>query len=166
MALTTDVLAFWRDMLANRILLASILGWTLAQVSKWIIHLILYRSFSRDRLWGSGGMPSSHSALTTALAVAVARFDGIASPAFAIAVIFAFVTMYDAMGVRREVGRHAELLNKYLNELEQKKADTDGDGKPDETPEEIELKELIGHEPLQVIVGVLIGILAAILIPV
>ena len=79
--------------------------------------------------------------------------------------VFAFVTMYDAMGVRREAGLHARLLNKYLNQLEAQNADTDGDGKPDREVDEIELKEFIGHTPLEVLGGVLLGILVGILIP-
>ena len=87
-------------------------------------------------------------------------------PLFALAVMFAFVTMYDAMGVRREAGEHAKLLNKYLNEIEALKADKDGDGIPDVKVNEIELKEFIGHTPLEVLGGVLLGIIIGILIPV
>ena len=79
--------------------------------------------------------------------------------------MFAFVTMYDAMGVRREAGEHAKLLNKYLNELELSKADKNGDGIPDERADEIELKEFIGHTPLEVLGGVLLGIIIGILVP-
>ena len=79
--------------------------------------------------------------------------------------MFAFVTMYDAMGVRREAGEHARLLNKYLNQIENQKADVNGDGIPDKEVDEIELKEFIGHTPLEVLGGVLLGILVGILIP-
>ena len=110
-------------------------------------------------------MPSAHSAMVCALTVSIARFNGINSAVFALAVMFAFVTMYDAMGVRREAGEHARLLNKYLNQMESQNADTNGDGIPDKEVDEIDLKEFIGHTPLEVLGGVLLGILVGILIP-
>lgn len=149
----------------NKVLFAAVLGWFCAQVAKVLLTLIFKRKLSVERLWGAGGMPSAHSAMVCALTVSLARFDGIRSPVFALAVMFAFVTMYDAMGVRRETGLHAKLLNKYLNQLEQKNADKDGDGIPDEEVDEIELKEFIGHTPLEVLGGVLLGILVGILVP-
>ena len=79
--------------------------------------------------------------------------------------MFAFVTMYDAMGVRREAGEHARLLNKYLNQIETKNADVNGDGIPDKEVIEIDLKEFIGHTPLEVLGGVLLGILIGMIIP-
>ncbi len=104
--------------------------------------------------------------MSCALTISMARIHGIDTPLFALAVMFAFVTMYDAMGVRREAGEHAKLLNKYLNEIEALKADKDGDGIPDVKVNEIELKEFIGHTPLEVLGGVLLGIIIGILIPV
>lgn len=97
--------------------------------------------------------------------MSIARFNGVNSAVFALAVMFAFVTMYDAMGVRREAGEHARLLNKYLNQIENQKADVNGDGIPDKEVDEIELKEFIGHTPLEVLGGVLLGILVGILDP-
>ena len=149
----------------NKALFAAALGWFCAQVAKALLTLIFTRKFKAERLWGAGGMPSAHSAMVCALTVSIARFDGIHTAAFALSVMFAFVTMYDAMGVRRETGLHAKLLNKYLNQLEQKNADKDGDGIPDEEVDEIELKEFIGHTPLEVLGGVLLGILVGILVP-
>ena len=151
--------------LENKVLFAAILGWFLAQVLKLILTSIATRRLKLERLWGAGGMPSAHSAMVCAMTIAAARFYSINSPAFALAVVFAFVTMYDAMGVRREAGLHARLLNKYLNQLEAQNADTNGDGKPDREVDEIELKEFIGHTPLEVLGGVLLGILVGILIP-
>lgn len=149
----------------NKVLFAAALSWLCAQVSKVILTLIFTRKLNAERLWGAGGMPSAHSAMVSALTIAVARFDGVQSSVFALTVMFAFVTMYDAMGVRREAGLHAKLLNKYLNQIERKNADKDGDGIPDEEVDEIELKEFIGHTPLEVLGGVLLGILVGILIP-
>ena len=159
---TMDVLVVFFQ---NKVLFAATLGWFCAQVAKVLLTLIFTRKFKAERLWGAGGMPSAHSAMVCALTIAIARFDGIHSASFALAVMFAFVTMYDAMGVRREAGLHAKLLNKYLNQIEQKNADKDGDGIPDEEVDEIELKEFIGHTPLEVLGGVLLGILIGILVP-
>ncbi len=156
---------FVEAILQNRVLLCAILGWFCAQVLKTILHMILTGKFNGERLWGAGGMPSAHSAMVCALTVSAARFEGISSPVFALAVMFAFVTMYDAMGVRREAGVHARLLNKYLNQLETQNADLDGDGIPDRQVEEIDLKEFIGHTPLEVLGGVLLGILVGVLVP-
>ena len=153
------------ELFSNRVLFAAVLGWFLAQSSKMLLTLILKRKFSVERLWGAGGMPSAHSAMVCALTISTARFTGVSSPAFALAVMFAFVTMYDAMGVRREAGEHARLLNKYLNQIENENADEDGDGVPDREIDEIDLKEYIGHTPLEVLGGVLLGILVGVLIP-
>ena len=154
-----------RDFLQNRVLFAAVIAWMCAQVLKIVLTLITSKKFRAERLWGAGGMPSAHSAMVCGLTIAMARFEGVNSATFALAVMFAFVTMYDAMGVRRETGEHAKLLNKYMNRLEREDADVDGDGVPDREVEEIELKEFIGHTPLEVLGGVLLGILVGILIP-
>ena len=154
-----------QEFFKNRVLFAAGLAWLLAQIFKVLITLFITRKLSPERLWGAGGMPSAHSAMVCALTVSIARFNGINSAVFALAVMFAFVTMYDAMGVRREEGEHARLLNKYLNQMESQNADTNGDGIPDKEVDEIDLKEFIGHTPLEVLGGVLLGILVGILIP-
>ncbi len=159
-------MAFFEEFFANRVLAAAVLGWLCAQILKVIFTLVMTKKVQLERLWGAGGMPSAHSAMVCALTIAMARVDGVNSPGFALAVVFAFVTMYDAMGVRREAGVHARLLNKYLNEIETKNADIDGDGVPDKEVDEIELKEFIGHTPIEVLGGVLLGILVGVLIPV
>ncbi len=153
------------ELFRNRVLFAAALAWLCAQVAKVLITFILSHKWNAERLWGAGGMPSAHSSMVCALTISIARFNGVNSPLFAIAVMFAFVTMYDAMGVRREAGEHAKLLNKYINQIEQANADKDGDGVPDEEVDEIDLKEFIGHTPLEVLGGVLLGILVGILIP-
>ena len=158
-------MALIEDFFQNRVLFAATLAWLLAQVSKVVLTFILSKKFKPERLWGAGGMPSAHSAMVCALTVSMARFYTINSPVFALAVMFAFVTMYDAMGVRREAGEHAKLLNKYLNQLETQNADINGDGVPDREVDEIDLKEFIGHTPLEVLGGVLLGILVGIIIP-
>ena len=94
---------------------------------------------------GTGGMPSSHSSFTMALSFSIAKYHGFDSPMFAIAMIFSFVTMYDAQGIRRAAGRHAEILNDLV--LDHK------------MPNVGELKELLGHTPLEVAAGALLGII-------
>ena len=118
------------DFFRNRVLFAAGLAWLLAQVFKVLITLIISKKFTPERLWGAGGMPSAHSAMVCALTVSIARFNGVNSAVFALAVMFAFVTMYDAMGVRREAGEHARLLNKYLNQIETRRRTSTETGSP------------------------------------
>jgi len=134
-------------LLDNRILLASFFAWLAAQISKTIYELIRQRKFLVGPLVSSGGMPSSHSALVTALATATGRVTGLGSAAFAITVVLAGIVMYDAAGVRRAVSIQARILNQMLDEAFQ--------GRP---IAEKRLRELIGHTPVQVIVGGLLGI--------
>lgn len=136
------------SLLDNRVLIAAFLAWAIAQVSKTILELFKQRKLALSRLVSSGGMPSSHSALVTGLATAVARKVGIASPEFAIAVVLASIVMYDAAGVRRAVSIQARILNQMIEEAFQ--------GSP--MAAEKRLRELIGHTPVQVFVGGLLGI--------
>lgn len=153
-------------LLQNKVLIAALLAWLLAQVIKTVIQSCISKEFRVERLWGAGGMPSAHSAMVCALTISTARFYGVSSPIFALTLVVAFITVYDAMGVRRETGRHAKLLNRYLNELEQEKADVDGDGVPDLKFNTIDLKELIGHTPLEVLGGVILGVLVGTVLPI
>lgn len=138
----------------NRILMAALVAWLVAQVGKTLYECIRYRHIKLSRLVSSGGMPSSHSALVTGLATSTARVVGIASPAFAIAAVLAAVVMYDAAGVRRAVSIQARILNQMIDEAFQ--------GKPFA---EQRLRELIGHTPVQVLVGALVGVGIALLMP-
>lgn len=131
----------------NRILMAALLSWLTAQVSKTIMDLIKQRRLILSRLVSSGGMPSSHSALVTGLATATGRVMGLSSASFAIAVVLASIVMYDAAGVRRAVSIQARILNQMIDEAFQ--------GHP---MAEKRLRELIGHTPIQVFVGGLLGI--------
>lgn len=137
----------------NRILLASSLAWVVAQVSKTIYELIRQRELRLSRLVSSGGMPSSHSALVTGLATATGRVMGLSSATFAITVVLASIVMYDAAGVRRAVSIQARILNQMIDEAFQ--------GHPFA---EKRLRELIGHTPIQVFVGGLLGIGIALLL--
>ncbi|MBD5545770.1 MAG: divergent PAP2 family protein [Lachnospiraceae bacterium] len=146
----------WEQLCNNKILISAVTGWFTAQVLKTIIHLIISRHFSAERLIGSGGMPSSHSSTVCALAAATCIEYGLNSYEFAIATTFAIVVMYDAMGVRRETGKQAIILNEMINLF------TDM-GNSLKTPKE-KLKEFVGHTPLQVLMGAILGILIAMLI--
>jgi Uncharacterized protein conserved in bacteria len=135
----------------NRVLVAAFLAWLIAQVSKAVLELISRRKLVLSRLVSSGGMPSSHSALVTALATATGRQYGITTPVFAVAVVLACIVMYDAAGVRRAVSIQARILNQMIDEAFQ--------GSP---MAEKRLRELIGHTPTQVLVGGLLGIVVGI----
>lgn len=137
---------------SNQVLVSAALGWLVAQFLKTLIDIWYNKSFSPDRLWGSGGMPSSHSATVCALATSSAIKYGAGGFEFAVSFIFAVVVMYDAMGVRRETGKQAKLLNMIL--------DNDMFGKNFEHFEE-KLKEFVGHTPLQVFMGAVLGIVIA-----
>lgn len=136
-----------QDLLNNHILVAALLAWAIAQVSKTIYECVRYRQLKLSRLVSSGGMPSSHSALVTGLATATGRLSGLASPSFAIAAVLAGIVMYDAAGVRRAVSIQARILNQMIDDAFQ--------GKPFA---EQRLRELIGHTPVQVLVGALLGV--------
>ncbi len=144
------------ELLLNRMLIAAVIGWASAQILKTVINCIITRRFDPERLFGSGGMPSSHSAFVSALAVSAFKYEGPDSAAFAICFVLAFVVMYDAMGVRLETGKQAELLNQITEIFSANYAEFD-------TPEKA-LKVLVGHTPLQVVFGGLLGILVGVII--
>ncbi|MGD1903946.1 MAG: divergent PAP2 family protein [Geitlerinemataceae cyanobacterium] len=131
----------------NKPLTIALTACFIAQLSKLLVSLLQHGQLDLRVLVGSGGMPSSHSALVTALAVAIGRTEGWQSSAFAIATTFAFIVMYDAAGVRQAAGKQAKVLNQIVDELFQ------------ENPQlnEEKLKELLGHTPFQVIVGAILG---------
>lgn len=136
-------------LLRNQIFMSAALAWLTAQILKTIIHFIFNREFVAERLVGSGGMPSSHSSTVCALATASLINFGVGSFEFAISTTLALIVMYDARGVRRETGIQA----KVLNEMMQLFQDIGSDMPPRE-----KLKEFVGHTPLQVLMGALLGI--------
>ncbi len=138
------------DLFRNEILIVSIFSWAVAQVIKTIIHAVMYKGIDWKRLVGDGGMPSAHSATVVSLTVGVGIRYGLTSPLFAIALIFAIIVMHDAMGVRREAGRHAKALNEIFEYINMENSDPD-----------IALKEFLGHSPLQVFFGALLGLAIA-----
>ena len=148
-------MSFLQELVHNRIFVSAVLGWFIAQVLKTIIHLFLTKQFVAERMIGSGGMPSSHSATVCALATATGMEYGGGSFEFAIAVILAIIVMHDAMGVRRETGIQAKVINEMLEVFTNM-------GKK-MSPEE-KLKEFVGHTPLQVLAGGILGILIAVMV--
>ena len=113
------MLQFLKDLVSNEVLMSAALSWALAQVIKTIIHLCLTKKFVAERLIGSGGMPSCHSAAVCALTTSLVINEGVGSYLVAIAGLLSIVVMYDATGVRRETGNQAKVLNEFI-ELFQK----------------------------------------------
>lgn len=136
------------EIIDNRVLLVSLAASLLAQSSKFFTRMIQGQDWQWQTLFETGGMPSSHSALVSALAVGIGRTQGWDTPIFAIATVFAVIVMYDAMGIRRAAGKQAKLLNQIVFEIFSE--DRAGEIDP--------LKELLGHTPIQVVVGSLLGI--------
>ena len=146
---------FLITMANNKILIASVSGWVVAQFLKTLIHTFFNREFVAERLVGGGGMPSSHSATVCALATATALQYGAGSFEFAVSAIFSLVVMYDAIGVRQETGKQAKVLNDIIELFSNMGKDMDI---------EKQLKEFVGHTPLQVLVGAILGVCTAIFI--
>ena len=144
----------------NYLLSISLTGWLGAQVLKTLLNGLLLGKFSLERMWGSGGMPSSHSATVCSLVVAAARLYGPDSAIFGLAFIMAIIVMYDAMGVRRETGEQAKILNRMLTDwMEAESANSPflGDKK---------LKEMVGHTPFEVLGGAIVGVAVGWIIPI
>ena len=145
----------WQQLLSNTTLITACVAWLIAQVLKTIIDFRVYKSFNPERLVGSGGMPSSHSATVCGLTTAAFLEYGAGSFEFAVSFVMSMVVMYDAIGVRRETGKQAKLLNSILME------------NPLKLNAEVlqeKLKEYVGHTPLQVLAGAILGIGLALVI--
>ena len=138
------------DIFSNHLLMNALLAWATAQLLKFFIYLAVNRTIDWKRLTGDGGMPSGHSSTVTALAVAALLQYGAASFQFAISAVLAIIVMHDAMGVRWQAGQHARTINELLLKLS-------------DTPPEQLLEEFLGHTPLQVACGALLGAAVAIL---
>lgn len=138
----------------SRPIQAAALAWAVAQTLKVVLTLAISRRFDHTRVLGSGGMPSSHSAMACALVTTIGYQEGFGSSLFALAFCFAGVVMYDAAGVRRSTGRNAAVINHLIEGLT-------GNGY---TFNEERLKELVGHTPIQVMAGALLGILVGVLV--
>lgn len=141
---------FWTSLIHNFPLVCAGTGWLTAQILKVFTGIFRMREFSITALlFGNGGMPSSHSASVCALAVSCALAYGVGSGYFAIAFLFAIIVMGDAAGVRAETGKQAKVLNRIMKDLFSAEHHTDVNQN---------LKELVGHTPLQVVMGALLGI--------
>ena len=136
------------EIFGNRIIQAAALAWAIAQGLKVLLTLMISKKFDSTRVFGSGGMPSSHSAMTCAMMMMVGFTEGFSSSVFALAFCFSGVVMYDAAGVRRSTGKNAAVLNRLIDRLAN-----------DGTFDEEHLKELVGHTPIQVLAGALLGVL-------
>lgn len=141
-------------LLQNTALLAAVISWLLAQTIKTVLTLIKTKRFVAERIFGAGGMPSAHSAMVVSLSLCISHIRGIDSPEFAIAICFAAVVIYDAMGVRRAAGEHAKVINKMVDIMEKEGSEIT----------EKDLKEYLGHTPIEVLGGILLGILVSIAI--
>lgn len=171
---------------SNALVNICAVSWFSAQIIKTILHWFSHGNLNIERLTGSGGMPSSHSALVVSLTIGMARVEGFSSPIFALTLAFAAVVMYDAMGVRRAAGEQAKTLNWLLGSyqdfwdiLKVHPLLDFGDDDEDVASEDISseddahngdnerkaLKEYLGHTPLEVMAGALLGILIAMIYP-
>ena len=135
----------------NHILSVTIVAWIFTQTVKVTLGVIREKKFNFRWLIGTGGMPSSHAAGATALALSSGLELGFSSPIFALAFVFAIVTMFDAQGVRRSAGEQAEILNKILEDIYFQGKIKEG-----------KVRELLGHTPIQVLTGSIIGALIAV----
>ena len=136
----------------NYVLVTALCGSFLAQFIKVILNLFIFHRFIPERMWGAGGMPSSHSATVCAMVVATGRYCDITSTEFALAAVISIIVMYDAMGVRYETGEQAKLLNRMFNEWMDQGVNSLPflGGK--------KLKEMVGHTPIEVLTGAVLGI--------
>ena len=137
------------DLISNEFFIIGLSSWAIAQVLKTIIHASIYKKLEWERMFGDGGMPSGHSATVTSVAATSVLVFGLDSFEFAIAATLAIIVCHDAMGVRRETGKQATIIIEMRELLE---------AMTKEDLPEAKLKEFVGHTPLQVAAGIIIGI--------
>lgn len=142
------------DLVTNPFLLAGISGWFYAQVLKTIIYLIINKKLDPTRLVGDGGMPSGHSATVTSIAVLIGMVRGTGTVEFAISLILAIIVCHDATGVRRETEKQAHIITELVKAFEELSED--------KLPE-IKLKQFVGHTPIQVLAGITLGVINAVI---
>lgn len=157
-----------RTIFSNHMLNLCFLSWFTAQFCKFLLTLALHHRLAPERFYGSGGMPSAHTATVCSLMMGAVRRCGYSSVEFAICAILAMIVIYDALGVRRAAGRHAGVINRLLQwdeftdvafEGDEAVTDEDGDGHKDPKM----LNELIGHTPMEVMGGAMVGILVSLI---
>ena len=140
------------DLITNPFLIIPICSWVIAQILKTITYAAVYKKLDISRILGDGGMPSGHSATVSSLSVSCAIYFGCGSFEFAFATLFALVVCRDAMGIRREAGVQATVINDLIKHIKK-------DGINDVT-----LKEFLGHTPMQVLAGIILGVLNALVL--
>ena len=142
----------FQGFIQNKYVIIPILTWFFIQLFKLLYDLVTTKKFNFKRILGAGGMPSSHSAVVAGLATLIGKYQGVDTPIFAVSLILAFVVMYDACGVRRAAGKQAALLNKLIET-------------PGLTGVQVseKLVEVLGHTPIQVFVGALIGVVVGLI---
>ena len=149
------MLVWIHDLITNPFLMTPVLAWFVAQVLKTIIYAVLNKRLRLERMVGDGGMPSGHSATVSSLAMISLLIYGPGSFQFGCTTMLAIIVCHDAMGVRRESGKHAVVLNEMIRIYEKLFSE--------EGLTDVELKEFVGHTPLQVVVGIAVGICSALL---
>ncbi|MDR2546060.1 MAG: divergent PAP2 family protein [Lachnospiraceae bacterium] len=142
-------MSFLADLVVNPIFVSAFAAWTIAQISKTITYWFVSGELDWGRLLGSGGMPSSHAATVCALLTATGYHYGASGFEFGFAMVLAFIVMHDAMGIRRQSGNQAKMINEMMEFL----------GKMGEKlPVSEKLKEFVGHTPIQVLAGAITGV--------
>ena len=144
----------------NFVLVTAISASLTAQLIKVLLNLFIFHRFIAERMWGAGGMPSSHSATVCAMVVATGRYCGVNSAVFAVAAVLSIIVMYDAMGVRYETGEQAKLLNRMFAEW----MDQESEALPF-LKNGKKLKEMVGHTPIEVLTGAVLGVLIGFAMP-
>lgn len=139
-----------KELFANQILEAAFIAWLLAQIIKVPLEFLQTRKWNWALLLSTGGMPSSHSALVSAVAQGIGLREGFDSPLFAIVFVLTAIVVYDATGIRRQAGLHAELINAFINDL--------AAGHPIKEAQQKQLKEILGHTPVEAISGIIWGV--------
>ena len=141
------------DLFSNRVLMTAMAAWVIGQFLKLPGYYILHRQWNWGVIFSPGGLPSSHSSLITATTLSIGLFHGFSDPLFGLAMAISMIVIYDATGVRRQAGLHARVINEIMEEIFA--------GRP--IPEK-QLREVLGHTPIEAIIGILLGILIALAI--
>lgn len=155
---------FLVGILSNYIIKVGALSWLTAQILKTFINMYFTKQFNAERLVGAGGMPSAHTAFVVSVAIATAKQCGTQSPEFAIAAVLAVVVMYDAMGVRRAAGEQAKVINQLVDQWIDAFVERTSKMDQSKVPDFKELKEMLGHTPLEVIGGIVVGVTISLLV--
>mgnify|MGYP003784078613 CR=1 FL=1 len=155
---------FLTQLLLNFPLISAVTAIVIAQLIKVPIHLVFTKEFRPGLIFGTGSMPSSHSAAVSALTTAVGIVEGVDSIPFAIAFVFSIITMFDALGIRREAGEHAAILNQLVRDFQTFIDEAAHWHKKEEYERIRELKTLLGHKPIEVLIGALTGIFIAFIV--